>query len=59
MKVNMKPAEVRKFLMAVGLGLSEAVAYGLLEGTAEKVALCVLAALGAYGIYRVPNKPLQ
>jgi len=51
----MKPREVRKFLVMVATGLSEAVAFGLFEGTTEKVVLCVLAALGAYGVYRVPD----
>lgn len=53
----MKPAEVRKFLVAVATGLSQAVTLGLFEGNAEKVVLCVLTVLGAYGVYKVPNAP--
>lgn len=29
---------------------------GLLTGTAEKVAMVLLAAAGVYGVWRVPNK---
>lgn len=50
-----KPAQVRKALTALATAASEAVALGLLDGTAEKITLCVLSALGVYGVFRVPN----
>lgn len=50
------PAEMRKALVAVATGLSEALALGFFDGTLEKVVLCVLAVLGAYGVYKVPNQ---
>ena len=54
----MKPAEVRKFLVAVATALSQALALGLLSSPTDKYAMCVLAALGAYGVYKVPNDKL-
>lgn len=55
----MKPAQVRKALVAVATGVTQAISLGLLEGDVEKVVLCVLAALGAYGVYAVENEPLD
>ena len=54
----MKPAEVRKFLVAVATGISQALALGILPSPTDKYAMCVLAALGAYGVYKVPNDEL-
>lgn len=51
----MKPAEVRKFLVAVATGLSQALALGLLTEPYDKYVMCVLAVAGAYGVYKVPN----
>ena len=53
--VAAKAPEVRKLLVALATAASEAIALGLIDGTAEKVTLCALAALGTYGIWRVEN----
>ena len=53
--LNYTPAQLRKTGVAVATALTEAVALGLLDGTAEKVALCVLAGLGAVGVFAVKN----
>lgn len=55
----MKPAEVRKFLVAVATGMSQALALGLLPSPYDKYVMCVLAILGAYGVFAVPNDPVQ
>lgn len=52
----MRPAEIRKALVAAATGLSQALALGFLPEPYDKVALLVLAVLGAYGVYAVPNK---
>lgn len=55
--MKIKAAQVRKAAAAAVTAISEAIALGLLDGTAEKVALCVIAAAGVYGVWRVPNTP--
>lgn len=52
----MKPAEVRKFLVAVATGLSQALALGLLPSPYDKYAMLCLAVLGSYGVWRMPNE---
>jgi hypothetical protein len=47
----------RKFLVALAGALAEIVSLGVLHGTAETVALAVLAALTATGVYGVRNAP--
>lgn len=49
------PAQLRKVAVAVATALSEALALGLIDGTAEKVVLTVLAAAGTYGVFAVKN----
>lgn len=49
------PAQLKKVLVFVATSVTEAISLGLLDGTAEKVALCVLAGLGAAGIFAVKN----
>jgi len=51
----MKAAEIRKALVAGATAASEAVAIGLVDGTAGKVVAVILAGLGAIGVYAVPN----
>jgi hypothetical protein len=50
-------AGARKALVAVVAVAGEAVALGLLHGTAQNVALLIIAGGGALGVYAVPNKP--
>lgn len=54
--IPVSAARFRKALMAAAAGASEALALGLLGGTPEKITLVVLAMLGVYGVYRVPNR---
>ena len=49
------PAQLKKVGVALATAASEAVALGLIDGTAEKVTLCVLAAAGTYGVFAVKN----
>ena len=49
------PAELKKVAVALATAASEALALGLIDGTAEKVTLCILAALGTYGVFAVRN----
>ena len=53
-----KPATIRKAAAAAVTAASEAIALGLLDGTAEKIVLCGIAAAGVYGVWRVPNAPV-
>lgn len=48
-------AEMRKALVAVIGGLAEMVSLGLLHGTAENVALVIIAAATAGGVFGVGN----
>jgi hypothetical protein len=54
MKYNAR--QVRKAAVALATAVTEAIALGLLDGTAEKVALCALAAAGTYGVFAVRNE---
>jgi hypothetical protein len=51
------PAQVRKAAVALATALSEAITLGLIDGTAEKVVLTLLAAAGTYGVFAVRNAP--
>lgn len=48
-------AQVRKALVALATAATEAIALGLIDGTAEKITLVVLAALGTFGVFAVKN----
>ncbi|HET7689349.1 MAG TPA: hypothetical protein VFK41_03155 [Nocardioidaceae bacterium] len=52
---NYTPAQLRKVGVAIATTLTEAIALGLLDGTAEKVVLCVLAGAGTFGVFAVKN----
>lgn len=49
------PRQLKKAGVALTTAATEAISLGLLDGTAEKVALCALAALGTYGVFAVKN----
>ena len=49
-------ANVRKAGVAVATLLTQALALGVLTGDVRAAALLVLGALGAYGVYAVPNQ---
>jgi hypothetical protein len=51
----MKPAEIRKALVALATFLASLVAYGVVPEPAVPYVLAALAALGTYGVYAVPN----
>ena len=55
----MKPAiaAARKAVVALAAVAGEAVTLGLLHGTAQNVALLVIAGAGALGVYAIPNTP--
>jgi uncharacterized protein YcfJ len=48
--------DARKAGVAAGTVAAEVLATGLLHGTAQTVLQCVLAVLGVFGVYQVPNK---
>ena len=48
---------LRRGLVAAVAGLSTAVSLELFTGNAEKVVLCVIAALGALGVVHPPRLP--
>lgn len=50
-----KPKQVRKAGVAAATFITQAIALGLLDGAAEKYALCALAAAGVYGVFAVKN----
>lgn len=52
----MKPAQVRKFLVAAVAALSQALALGMLPSPYDKYVMCALSVAAAYGVYKVPNK---
>lgn len=52
----MSPAEVRKFLVAVATGLTQALSLGLLPSPYDKYVVLCLAVLGSYGVFAVPNE---
>lgn len=52
-----KLAQVRKALVAVIAVAGEALALGLLHGTAQNIAQLVIAGAGAIGVYALPNAP--
>ena len=47
--------EVRKALVAVATALSQALAMSLIPEPYDKYALLLLAVLGVYGVFKVPN----
>jgi hypothetical protein len=47
--------EIRKALVALGGALGEALSLGVLHGTVQSVAVVVLGALTALGVYHAPN----
>lgn len=49
------PAQLKKVGVAAATAVTEAISLGLLDGTPERVALCVLAALGTFGVFAVKN----
>ena len=49
------PAQVKKALVAAATGVTQAITLGLIDGTAEKVVLCVLSAVGVYGVFAIKN----
>ena len=51
------PASLKKVAVALAAAATEAISLGLLDGTVEKVTLCVLAALGTFGVFAVRNTP--
>lgn len=53
------PAQVKKAAVAAVTAASEAITLGLIDGTAEKITLCVLAAAGVYGVFAVQNAPVE
>lgn len=54
-----KPAEIRKAAIAVLGVIAQAVALGVLHGTALHYAQVVLAAATAAGVYVAPNAPKE
>lgn len=50
------PKQLKKVGVALATAATEAVTLGLLDGTAEKIVLCVLAGLGTYGVFAVKNQ---
>ena len=55
----MRPAHVRKFLVAVATAITQAIVLGLFSDPYDKYAILVLAFLGAYGVFAVPNDDLD
>lgn len=49
------PSQLKKAGVALATFVTEAISLGVLDGTAEKVALCLLAAAGTYGVFAVKN----
>jgi hypothetical protein len=54
-----EPPQVYKALVALATAISEALALGLVPAPYDKWAVVTLAVLGAYGVFRVPNAPLE
>jgi high-affinity Fe2+/Pb2+ permease len=54
---KIKPAEVRKALVAAATGVSELVTLGVVPDPAVPYVMAALAALGVYGVYAVKNQP--
>lgn len=54
--MKFKPAEVRKALVAVATLITQALGMSLIPSPYDKYALLVLGALGAYGVFKLPNK---
>lgn len=52
-----KLAEIKKFLVALGGVAAQAVFYGLLDGTAEKWTVSLIALAILFLTYYVPNEP--
>lgn len=50
-------AAYNKMLVALATAAAEAVALGLVSGTASKWVTVVFAFLGVFGVYAVPNQP--
>jgi hypothetical protein len=55
-KFKVNPHEVRKALVAAATVLSQALAMSLVPAPYDKYALLVLGALGAFGVFKVPNR---
>ena len=49
------PKQLKKVGVFLATSASEAVTLGLLDGTAEKIVLCILAGLGTFGVFAVRN----
>lgn len=53
----MKPAQIKKALVAAATFAANLVAAGVLSGTPAIVVMCVISALGVYGVYAATNAP--
>lgn len=51
----MKPAQIRKALVAAATFAANLVAEGVLSGTPALIVMAAISALGVYGVYQVKN----
>ena len=51
-----RPAQIRKFLVAVATVLTQALAYNLVPEVAKPYVLLVVSVLGCYGVFAVRNE---